>query len=124
MPHACSSPPTPCCETSIPDFLPTQLCKIIRHCREGGDKLAKAMDRGTVAERKTEAAPKHQHSLQETARKKRTRLVMEEISKWGVKRTFLNLFLLWAPIVVYANILLPCWDCYDFEAAATHEVRR
>ena len=36
---------------------------------------------------------------------------------WGLKLT-----LLVCPITFYAQVLLPCFNCYDFEAAATHEI--
>ena len=32
------------------------------------------------------------------------------------------LFLLVFPPIFYDQIFLPCWDCYDFEAAIAHEV--
>ena len=38
---------------------------------------------------------------------------------WGL---VLHLTCLWAPPIIHATILLPCWECFDFEAAATHEV--
>ena len=34
----------------------------------------------------------------------------------------IRLVLLIAPPAFYLQILMPCWECYDFEAAATHEV--
>ena len=33
----------------------------------------------------------------------------------------IRLVLLITPCLFYYNIFLPCWDCYDFESAATHE---
>ena len=27
-----------------------------------------------------------------------------------------------APITFYFNVFMPCWECFDFEAAATHEI--
>ena len=38
---------------------------------------------------------------------------------WGL---VLHLAALWAPPIIHSNLLLPCWECYDFEAPATHEV--
>ncbi len=45
--------------------------------------------------------------------------VLSHQSSWwlGVKMVFLI-----APPIFYMQIFMPCWDCYDFEAAATHEV--
>ena len=34
----------------------------------------------------------------------------------------LRLALIITPPVFYVQIFLPCWECFDFEAAATHEV--
>ena len=48
--------------------------------------------------------------------------VMDEVSKISVLATTMRLLLLWAPPVTYVLIFLPCWECYDFEAAASHEV--
>jgi hypothetical protein len=31
-------------------------------------------------------------------------------------------FLLTAPILFHQQIFLPCWECYDFEVGATHEI--
>ena len=47
---------------------------------------------------------------------------MDVISKWSTTGLLTRLVLLWAPPILYFSIFLPCWDCYDFEAAATHEV--
>ena len=34
----------------------------------------------------------------------------------------IRLILLVAPLTFYWQIFLPCWECFDFEAAATHEI--
>ena len=34
----------------------------------------------------------------------------------------MRLVLLLAPPLFYVQIFLPCFDCYDFEAAAVHEI--
>ena len=47
---------------------------------------------------------------------------MDVISKWSIMGLLIRLVLLWAPPILYYSIFLPCWDCFDFEAAATHEV--
>ena len=48
--------------------------------------------------------------------------VLEEVSRWGVLPMMALLLSLWVPISIQINIFDPCWNCYDFEAAATHEV--
>jgi len=32
------------------------------------------------------------------------------------------LILMITPLIFYSQIFLPCWECFDFEAAATHEI--
>ena len=70
---------------------------------------------------------KHQHCLDshdEFARslKMKCRASIEELATWGVLQSVLLLVCLWAPLACYTQILEPCWNCYDFEAAATHEI--
>ena len=69
---------------------------------------------------------KHQHCC--TSGKKRTfkqkaRGSAEEMSAFGVLPTLVLVICLWVPIALHQTILAPCWECYDFEAAAVHEVR-
>ena len=45
-----------------------------------------------------------------------------QVARLPVLWTALRLTLLWAPPLFYVKIFLPCWDCYDFEAAAAHEI--
>ena len=52
----------------------------------------------------------------------RLKKTMEEISKWSIVGLTIRLICLWSPPIAYMNVFLPCWDCYDFEGAATHEV--
>ena len=52
----------------------------------------------------------------------RLKKTMEEISKWSILGLTVRLICLWSPPIAYMNVFLPCWDCYDFEGAATHEV--
>jgi hypothetical protein len=47
---------------------------------------------------------------------------MDEISKCGIVGLAFRLICLWTPPISYAYLFLPCWDCFDFEGAATHEV--
>ena len=47
---------------------------------------------------------------------------LEAIGKWSIVGNSLRLVMLVTPIMFYLNIFLPCWDCYDFESAAAHEV--
>ena len=48
--------------------------------------------------------------------------LLDNVSKISIATTSLRLLLLWAPPVLYMQIFLPCWECYDFEAAAVHEI--
>jgi len=52
----------------------------------------------------------------------KTKRFMDEISKWGTIGLTFRLICLWTPPVAYAYLFLPCWSCFDFEGAATHEV--
>ena len=47
---------------------------------------------------------------------------VHKIAKWSVFGTALRLLMLWAPLIFYWKIFRPCWECFDFEGAATHEV--
>ena len=49
---------------------------------------------------------------------------VHKIAKWSVFGTALRLLMLWAPLIFYWKIFRPCWECFDFEGAATHEVGR
>ena len=46
----------------------------------------------------------------------------DRLSRCSITALTLYLTLLWAPPIIHTTILLPCWECFDFEAAATHEV--
>jgi hypothetical protein len=46
----------------------------------------------------------------------------ELLARWSLCGTAIRLVLLVTPWLFYAKIFLPCFECYDFEAAATHEV--
>jgi len=48
--------------------------------------------------------------------------LLDGVSKLSIAWTTLRMLFVWAPPVLYAYIFLPCWECYDFEAAAAHEV--
>jgi len=48
--------------------------------------------------------------------------VLDEISKCGIVGLTVRLLCLWTPPIAYAYLFIPCWDCFDFEGAATHEV--
>lgn len=52
----------------------------------------------------------------------RFQMLMQQMGRISVLATTARLLMLWAPPVVYLFIFLPCWECYDFEAAAAHEV--
>jgi len=52
----------------------------------------------------------------------RCRSVLTELSRWSYIGTAARLILLVAPPIFFQLIFLPCFECFDFEAAATHEV--
>jgi len=54
--------------------------------------------------------------------KKKSYDSLEELNDLGVLPLALMLLSLWVPISLQHNIFTPCWECYDFEAAATHEI--
>ena len=47
---------------------------------------------------------------------------MERLTTMSVRRTIVRLIFLIAPPTFYWQLLIPCFVCYDFEAAATHEI--
>ena len=53
--------------------------------------------------------------------KERVLAFVEEASNWNPLLFALLLTLIIAPPLVLSEILLPCWDCADFEAAILHE---
>ena len=54
----------------------------------------------------------------------RFQMLMQQMGRISVLATTARLLMLWAPPILYVFIFLPCWECYDFEAAAAHEVGR
>ena len=70
---------------------------------------------------------KHQHCCdaegKERTFKQKARGSAEEMSNFGVLPTLVLATCLWVPIALQQTIVAPCWECYDFEAAAVHEVR-
>ena len=46
----------------------------------------------------------------------------EALHEFSMLGCSLRVILLLAPPIFYLKIFVPCWNCYDFEAAATHEV--
>ena len=70
---------------------------------------------------------KHQHCCdkegKERTMKQKARGSAEEMSNFGVLPTLILATCLWVPIALQNTIVAPCWECFDFEAAAVHEVR-
>jgi hypothetical protein len=50
----------------------------------------------------------------------RTLLVL--LASWPVARTTLHALLLVTPLTFFHLIFTPCFECFDFEAAAAHEM--
>ena len=46
----------------------------------------------------------------------------EEAAEWNPLVTSLQAMLILSPPILLSKIILPCWDCYDFEAASLHEI--
>jgi len=44
------------------------------------------------------------------------------MSQFGVLPSTVLMLCLWVPIATQRTLLEPCWNCYDFEAAAVHEI--
>lgn len=62
------------------------------------------------------------HAQQDMTFKQKFRASAEEASHFGVLPTTILLLCLWVPISMQNNIVQPCWECFDFEAAAVHEI--
>ena len=54
--------------------------------------------------------------------RERARAVLAVVSTWSICGLALRVLFLTAPPLFFELIFLPCFECYDFEAAATHEV--
>jgi hypothetical protein len=69
---------------------------------------------------------KHQHCCDEEGRKRtckeKTRLSAKEMADFGVLPTTVLFVCLWVPIALQQTIVKPCWECYDFEAAAVQGI--
>ena len=50
--------------------------------------------------------------------------MIDRVHRMSMLGISIRLILLVAPPAFYIHIFTPCWDCFDFEAAATHEVGR
>jgi hypothetical protein len=50
------------------------------------------------------------------------RLAFDRISRFELAPVIALLLIMTCPIIFYTHIFLPCWECYDFTAAATHEI--
>lgn len=48
--------------------------------------------------------------------------IFEDLATWSMLLTTLRLVGVLAPPIFYGTIFLPCWECYDFEGAAAHEI--
>ena len=57
-----------------------------------------------------------------TAARRRCRALLDYLAGISPLTMICVLFLLVFPPIFYDQIFLPCWDCYDFEAAIAHEV--
>jgi hypothetical protein len=55
-------------------------------------------------------------------RPERVEHIFGELATWSMLLTTLRLVGVLAPPIFYGTIFLPCWQCYDFEGAAAHEI--
>ncbi|KAL1496844.1 hypothetical protein AB1Y20_014430 [Prymnesium parvum] len=72
-------------------------------------ELSSATDKGADKALTQDAAMEFYYQLEKMAHINYSGLVM-------------RIILLTVPLLFYEEIVLPCWECYDFEAAATHEI--
>ena len=47
---------------------------------------------------------------------------MDEVTRCSIIGLTIRMVCVWGPPIGYFNLFLPCWECFDFEGAATHEV--
>jgi len=52
----------------------------------------------------------------------RAAMLADALAKWSVCCTALRFVLAITPTLFYRQIFLPCFNCYDFEASAIHEI--
>ena len=60
--------------------------------------------------------------LQRSTLRSRLANAFEEAAEWNPLLTSLQVMLILSPPILLSKIILPCWDCYDFEAATLHEI--
>ena len=54
--------------------------------------------------------------------KERTVALLEEVADWNPLGFAILICLVIVPLLVLYSIMLPCWECADFEAAILHEI--
>lgn len=52
----------------------------------------------------------------------RLKEAFEEAAEWNPLIVSIQVMLILSPPVLLGQIIMPCWDCYDFEAATLHEL--
>lgn len=60
--------------------------------------------------------------LQGSTMRSRLANAFEEAAEWNPLLTSLQVMLVLSPPILLSKIILPCWDCFDFEAATLHEI--
>jgi hypothetical protein len=80
-----------------------------------GERLQKTLAKLIIELDKAQYALSEEGSMQ-------WKLAFDNLSKFSLAPIIATLGLIVVPVIFYAYIFLPCWDCYDFTAAATHEI--
>lgn len=80
-----------------------------------GERLQKTLAKLIIELDKAQYALSEEGSMQ-------WKLAFDNLSKFNLAPVVATLGLIVIPVIFYAYIFLPCWDCYDFTAAATHEI--
>ena len=77
---------------------------------------------GSISERSAGSSRPGPVMTQKEIRTKQHNALMNFLSHLRVRWMTLALVVLIAPPAFYFQILLPCWECFDFESAAVHEI--
>lgn len=68
------------------------------------------------------ASKRKQRGTKSCSIRKRCFHMYEEAAEWSVIWTTIQCLMITLPFPIFNEIFMPCFDCFDFEAAAVHEV--
>ena len=94
---------------------------VSKNIRRASISISTSMHDLTDINKDIDVAKKDIQTVNRSIRKKCDDILVE-IKQWGVLPMTALLLSLWVPVSIQMNIFDPCWNCFDFEAAATHEV--